>query len=230
MSPWTVEQTASVRAALPERYAALADIGAGLGLRQGEAFGLALEDIDFLRRVVHVRRQVRIVRAKLVLAPPKGGKERDVPLPDSVALRLSAHVAAWPPVTASLPWKVPDGKQVTVRLLFTTREHKPLNRNYFNSFIWKAALKAADLPQTRENGSTRCVTTSRPCCCPMASISALWQPTSATPTPDSRSACIPTSCQTPPIACARLLTTCSRPAALTAQRRPRRASARRSAC
>jgi len=53
-------------------------------------FGLALDDVDFLRRVVHVRHQVRMVSARLVLAPPKGGKERDVPLPDSVALRLGA--------------------------------------------------------------------------------------------------------------------------------------------
>ena len=152
VKPWTVEQTASVREALPDRYAALADCGAGLGLRQGEAFGLAVEDIDFLRRVVHIRRQVRMVRARLVFAPPKGGKERDVPLPDSVALRLSAHIAAWPPVLASLPWKVPDGKPVTARLMFTTRERKPLNRNYVNSFIWKPALKVAGMPQTRENG------------------------------------------------------------------------------
>lgn len=115
-------------------------------------FGLAVEDVDFLRRVVHLRRQVRIVGARLVFAPPKGGKERDVPLPDSVALRLSAHIAAWPPVTASLPWKVPDGRPVTVRLLFTSWERKPLNRNYVNSFVWKPALKAAGLPQTRENG------------------------------------------------------------------------------
>lgn len=51
-----------------------------------------------------------------------------------------------------MPWKTPDGKPVTVRLLFSTREHKPLNRNYVNTFIWKPALKAAELPQVRENG------------------------------------------------------------------------------
>jgi integrase len=152
VKPWAVEQAASVRAALPRRYQALVDVGAGLGLRQGEVFALAVDDIDFLRRVVHVRRQVRIVGARLVLAPPKGGRERDVPLPDSVALRLSAHIADWPSAVANLPWKVPDGKPVTVRLLFITREHKPLNRNYANSFIWKPALKAAGMPQTRENG------------------------------------------------------------------------------
>jgi integrase len=33
---------------LPDRYQALVKVAAGLGLRQGEAFGLAVEDVDFL--------------------------------------------------------------------------------------------------------------------------------------------------------------------------------------
>jgi integrase len=41
---------------------------AGLGLRQGECFGLAVDDVDFLRGVVHVRRQVRIVAERTALA------------------------------------------------------------------------------------------------------------------------------------------------------------------
>lgn len=41
--PWTGEQVVRVRAALPEQYAILVDLGAGLGLRQGEAFGVAVE-------------------------------------------------------------------------------------------------------------------------------------------------------------------------------------------
>ena len=33
------------------------DLCVGLGLRQGEAFGLTVDDVDFLRSVVHVRRR-----------------------------------------------------------------------------------------------------------------------------------------------------------------------------
>ena len=101
VQPWTGEQVSAVREALPDRYRALADLGAGLGLRQGEAFGLAVDDVDFLHRVVHVRRQVRIIGSTMTFAPPKGGKERDIPLADSVALRLSAHIAASRPS----PWR-----------------------------------------------------------------------------------------------------------------------------
>lgn len=87
--------------AMPGPYRALVDIGSGLGLRQGEIFGLALEDVDFLRRVVHMRRQVRIVRSQLVIALPKRSKQRDIPLPDTVGLALAAHLDAYPaqPVT-----------------------------------------------------------------------------------------------------------------------------------
>jgi hypothetical protein len=66
--------------------------------------------------VVHVRCQVRITGSTMTYAPPKGGKERDVPLPDSIALRLAAHVEQCPPVPVTLPWKVPGGRPATHRL------------------------------------------------------------------------------------------------------------------
>lgn len=149
--PWPVEQVAGVRDTLPERYRALADVGAGLGLRQGEAFGLAVEDIDFLRGTVHVRRQVKLIGGKLVFALPKGGRQRDVPLPESVALRLAAHLQAWPAIAVTLPW-LATGKPEMARLLFTTRERTALDRTYFNRHVWKPALEVAGVPTTRENG------------------------------------------------------------------------------
>jgi integrase len=150
--PWTVEQLDAVRVAMPPRYAATVDIGAGLGMRQGEIFGLAKEDVDFLRRVVHVKRQVKIVGNTLVFALPKGDKERDVPLPDTIALRLSAHLQAFPPTGVRLPWKTPDGKPVTAQLVFTTDSGDALNRNACNRIVWKPALRLAGVPATRDNG------------------------------------------------------------------------------
>jgi integrase len=79
-------------------------------MRQGEMLGLAVEHADFLRRVVHVRRQVRITGGKLCYAPVKNDKGHDVPLADSLALRLSAHIAAHPPRRVTLPWRSPDGQ------------------------------------------------------------------------------------------------------------------------
>lgn len=141
--PWSAERVEAVRSGLPDQYAAMVDCGAGIGLRQGEVLGLAVDDVDWLRRVVHVRRQVKRVGNRPVFAPPKEAKDRDVPLSDAVALRLAAHLAARPARLVTLPWDVPDGKPVAASLIFTGRTGKEINRNHFNSHLWKPALVAA---------------------------------------------------------------------------------------
>jgi hypothetical protein len=92
------------------------------------------------------------VAARLVFAPPKRGKSRVVPLAESVDKALNAHAGEWAPVPVTLPWKHPEGKPVTHHLVFTTRERGALNRNYFNRLVWKPALRAAGIPDTRDNG------------------------------------------------------------------------------
>ncbi|MFD3912756.1 hypothetical protein [Streptomyces sp. NPDC058603] len=79
-------------------------------------------------------------------APPKGGteddpKDRFVPVGDALAALLTVHMRKHPPVEVTLPWMAKDGEPVTVSLVFTTREHKPLNKNYFN-YLWKGGLEA----------------------------------------------------------------------------------------
>jgi integrase len=141
--PWQAAAVDAVRAGLPARYRALADAGRGLGLRLGEAVGLAVDDVDFLRRVVHERRQVKRLGNGLVFAPPKGGRERDVPLPASVGLPLSAHVAEFPPIAVALPWRIPEAEPVTVRLLFTNTRGAAISSRVFDSAQWHPALRTA---------------------------------------------------------------------------------------
>jgi integrase len=150
--PWESSRVAAIRTALPYRYQAMCDAGAGAGLRQGEVFGLSPDDIDWMRRALHVRRQVKIVGARRVFAPPKGGKDRDVPLADSVIMRLSAHLAAFVPAEATLPWQKPDGKLVTVRLMFTKEDEGAIWRNDWNRYVWHPALKSAGVTPGREAG------------------------------------------------------------------------------
>jgi integrase len=150
VAPWPRERVNAVQGGLPDRFAAMVDCGAGLGLRQGEVLGLAVDDIDWLRRVVHVRRQVKIVGSRLVFAPPKRGKERDVPLSESVSLRLAAHVESVGTVPVTLPWKDPAGEPTTVSLLFTTASGGAIDRTRFNRSTWKQALAAAGVIATPE--------------------------------------------------------------------------------
>lgn len=46
----------------------MVDCGSRLGMRQGEVLGLAVGDIDWLHRKVHLRRQVLIIRGGCALA------------------------------------------------------------------------------------------------------------------------------------------------------------------
>ncbi|MFJ5778808.1 tyrosine-type recombinase/integrase [Streptomyces sp. NPDC093094] len=152
IKPWTRDWVVAVREGLPSQYATTVDVGAGCGLRQGEIFGLAVDEVDFVGGTVHVVRQVKLVGPQMVFAPPKGGKLRDVPLPDVVSGALAAHITRRPPIDVTLPWKTPDGPPVTAKLLFYSRERKALNRNYFNMYLWKPALIAAGVIPEREPG------------------------------------------------------------------------------
>lgn len=131
---WTPEQVATVTDALPARYRAVAVVAAGCGLRRGEALGLRVGDVDWLRGQVHVRQQLR---PDGTTGAPKRGKRRDVPLPEHVALELSAHVERH--------GSGADG------LLFTEADGSTVRRKHFDA-AWGAGLDAAGLARSRENG------------------------------------------------------------------------------
>lgn len=154
VKPWAPATALAVQHNLPDRYELVAVTGSQLGLRQGESFGLSPDDIDRDARNVHVARQVKLVGHRLVFAPPKYGKERDVPVSGSTLAWLDDYSERFPVVAVTLPWKDPDGGElVTVRLYVTTRERKAITRTYFNGGVWKPALRKSGVPTTRENGT-----------------------------------------------------------------------------
>ncbi|CAN5595769.1 site-specific integrase [soil metagenome] len=138
VEPWPQERVAAVVAAHPMAYRAMPVAAAGAGLRQGEVFGLRVEDVDFLGRRLRIRQQVKLLDGKPVTAPPKGGKTREVPLADVVAVALAERLRQHPAGSAGL--------------VFTSREGKPMNRNYYNTRVWKPALRKAGVEPLRTNG------------------------------------------------------------------------------
>ncbi len=150
--PWPTDRVDSVRAGLPERYRAMADAGGGCGLRQGEIFGLPVDEIGFDTGWLHVGYQIKVIGGRLVFAPPKRGKVRDVPLPAQIGRLFKAHMEAFPPDEVTLPWLTPDGPPVTKRLLFSREEGGPVRRPDFNTYAWKPALVAAGVIPAPEKG------------------------------------------------------------------------------
>jgi integrase len=64
------------------------------GTRLGEAAAMTVADIDFLKREIHVSRQVqRANGGKVEIRPPKFGSERTVYAPDQLLSVLSEHIS-----------------------------------------------------------------------------------------------------------------------------------------
>jgi integrase len=66
------------------------------GLRSGEAAGVQVGDIDFMRRQLRVARQLQRDGRSVAVTPPKYGFERAVYLPDGVLAMLSDLISQSP--------------------------------------------------------------------------------------------------------------------------------------
>ncbi|MBP5893129.1 tyrosine-type recombinase/integrase [Streptomyces scabiei] len=150
--PWTSAHVFGVRAALTQRFRATVDPGAGCGLRQGEIFGLSVDELNYEGGWLAVGHQLKRIRGKYVFALPKGGKVRDVPLPKAVATALRDHSKEFAPVDVTLPWRTPDGPLVTKRLLFSGVEGNHIRVSHFNARHWKPALASAGVIPKPERG------------------------------------------------------------------------------
>lgn len=159
--PWTADRVAAMSQALPARYKVLPWLGAGTGMRQGEMFGLAVTDIQFLGKDPHitVERQVKIVGGKPHFAPLKNRKPHEVPLAPTLAGRLARHLEAYPAVKVTLPWHDPrdkqrHGKPVTVRLVLSPPRGGATDRVVFDRQWWAAQERCGITPK-RERGEKR---------------------------------------------------------------------------
>ena len=136
VTPLEVDQVEALTATVPSRYRALVVLAAGTGLRQGEALGLTLPRVDFLRRSVRVEQQLVLLPGRPpFLGPPKtAASHRTVPPPDVVLEALAGHLAAHPAVDV-------DGLGP---LLFTDERGRAIRRNRMADF-WRRAARSVGL-------------------------------------------------------------------------------------
>jgi len=129
----TPDQIRAVLDTAPETFRAFVAVCAFAGLRLGEAAALQVDDVDFLRRELHVRRQVQRAGAgEVELRLPKYGSERIVPIPDDLVQILAAHVN----LTRHTTW------------LFAADDEDPPHQNTVGH-RWRSTLRAARLTGIR---------------------------------------------------------------------------------
>jgi integrase len=156
VTAWPDETVAGIIDAHPEVFRAIPVIAAGCGLRQGEIFGLALEDFNFDDQVIRVRRQVKKLGKDFVFGLPKNDNERTVPMPAGVAKIVEKHVETFRPGPYTLPWEKLDGRPMTVNLLFRWTDDRHVRARGYDELIWKPALaQAGVIPQPTKDARGR---------------------------------------------------------------------------
>jgi len=96
MSIPTPEEIGQLMAVADERFRPFVAICAFAGLPLGEAAGVQLSDVDFLRKSLRVSRQAQRVNGGAIdVRAPKYGSERVVYLDDSLVDVLAEHVATY---------------------------------------------------------------------------------------------------------------------------------------
>jgi integrase len=152
--PFVTDEVFGIIDGHPDRLRAIPVLAAGLGLRQGECFGLAVSDIDFLGRWVYVNRQVKRVHCHRRLALPKGGKKRKIPLPKWVAIELAEHIRR-ESVHSFAGIEVDEGADNPGDFLFGFND-RPLFAHNYNRIIWKPSITSLGIDASvRGNGLHR---------------------------------------------------------------------------
>ncbi|HEY8984262.1 MAG TPA: site-specific integrase [Streptomyces sp.] len=148
LSPQQVADLAAAMRMVEPRLEVLVWIGACAGLRNGEAFGLTKNSVDWDRDLIHVREQRQYGRAVKLKTR---ASYATLPVDHFLISRLKEHIETFPqlaPVCREterqrrLRGFVPPPDQ---GLIVTNKRGLPINRTTFLT-KWKAALKLAGLP------------------------------------------------------------------------------------
>ena len=130
--PLTLEQVEILAEAVGPLYRPLVVLGAGAGLRVGEALGMPVGGIDFPRRQLSVTQQAVTVRRVTTIAHPKTKTSvRTIPLADTVLAELAEHL---------------EGRKAKpADLLVANKDGAPIPQNRFSQ-TWARAVRREGLP------------------------------------------------------------------------------------
>lgn len=131
----TDEQVGVLHDDIAAQYRALVHLCAATGLRQGEAFGLTADRVDFLRGIITVDRQaVYLARQDIRFGPPKRpASYREIPVPRDMIEALSLHIA--------------EHGLGDYGLIFHAEDGGFIRRATFSHKVWKPVQNAAGLPR-----------------------------------------------------------------------------------
>jgi integrase len=128
IEPLAATAIVALHDAITPRYRVMVILGAGLGLREGEAFGLTAPRVDFLRRRIQVIEQAQRGQLAPLKAP---ASRRTLPADDWVLNGISAHLQRY--------GRGPND------VIVTNAIGRIVKRSSFGA-CWRQAVKRAGLP------------------------------------------------------------------------------------
>ena len=136
-----------IRAAREEPYRTMFIVAALTGLRAGEVCGLSVDDLDFARNLLHVRRSAWYGRLQ---TPKSRAAVRTVPMPDALCEVLQLYLRQWKPNPAGLLFATRAGKphsanKVVQRKLWPILDALEIPRCGFHAFRHAASTLLIDL-------------------------------------------------------------------------------------
>jgi len=127
---FTAEQARCIIEESKEPFATIFAVAAMTAMRPGELLGLKVEDLDFGRGIIFVRRSAWYSKLQ---SPKNEGSIRALPMPKPLALRLRAYLQSWKPNSHSL--------------LFATSKDTPLcANNVVQRHLW-LVLDKLEIPR-----------------------------------------------------------------------------------
>ena len=127
---FTADEAKLIIAAAGQPFRTIFAIAAMTGMRVGELLALQTNDLDFERKMIHVRRsvwqgQIQTVKSKASRAP--------VPMPDALSVIIKLYLESWQPNPA--------------KLLFLNRRGRPYSANkVVQKALWPL-LKKLNIPK-----------------------------------------------------------------------------------
>lgn len=103
---FTADQARRIIEASEEPFATIFAVAAMTALRPGELLGFKIEDLDFERGVIFVRRSAWYSKLQ---SPKNDGSIRALPMPKPLASRLKAYLQDWCPNPAGLLFATANG-------------------------------------------------------------------------------------------------------------------------
>lgn len=129
------EQDIFMKYAKKSKYCEIFEIALSTGMRCGEIRGLTWENVDFQKRLIHVRHTIAREMGGFMLDTPKTqSSKRDIPMLDNVyaLLKKQKKVQSEARLLAGSEWEPAAGLE---NLVFTTYTGAPIDKGYLKSSI-----------------------------------------------------------------------------------------------